>query len=825
MKKIRITAGMLIIMLVFNMIFTSAALADDWRYSPIKASISIENNGVYSAEELDEIIFEVFNSSSLTRTFTEKISLKDAYNYVLWNSDISRKLAPKTTEKKSLNMIKFSVGDYVLSYSINVGGIDYSEEINFYCSGDTLILNNQGVNEHFLGSAFHTDRDISNMKHGGYSIFRASLGWSNVEKEKGVYALPDNVTEPIDKIKESGIEALVCLSGNNALYGENDFPKTDAEVNGFANFCAYVVGQLKGKVKYYEMFNEPNSLHQIWGSDYVKLIKAAYPAIKAADPDAVVLGVSQAGIWWPNNVEADFMKQVFQAGGAPYMDAVSAHAYPDLSKVAVDEHPYSYKQVMDCIVDAMCGANLPIWITETGYGSMPNEYGSVDEYQQAAYEARLMVMFDEDGRADKMMKYQLKDLVPDPDMVFDQAHFGLTYNDGTIKPNYRTTTAKNKLTAGMTFAGKDVHMDSSKKGYSVYSYAKDSKKVYILWANGGNEYSLNITAGAAQYSSAAVGNTLNISVPKSSEGETVTVRDAYGNIIKDTSSLTLDFMPKYIICGDKQENIGSADININGNTVTVSGKSAEPNQSVTIRIAAQDEIDLPKGYANQCKSDSQRNFSFTAELESGAYCVLLNSGNVIERYITIEGEAPAESDEMNVSVDGNTAVISGTSIEPNQNVSVRIFRKGNDTLPFAYANQCVSDDERRFSFTAELEKGKYTAVVNNGNSKQADFEIKPGISLSKDGVSLDNLNGVKDTDTLEADFYLEGISKPLYAIAAFYKGGRLAGIKREEVTPGANGIAEKKLTISADERKGTDEIACFVWNSSLKPYWGAVRFK
>lgn len=79
----------------------------------------------------------------------------------------------------------------------------------------------------------------------------------------------------------------------------------------------------------------------------------------------------------------------------------------------MDEHPYSFKQVMDCVVDAMCGASLPIWITETGYANFTNENGTIDEYQQAAYETRLMVMFDEDGRADMIMKYQLKDLVPD----------------------------------------------------------------------------------------------------------------------------------------------------------------------------------------------------------------------------------------------------------------------------------------------------------------------------------------------------------------------------------------------------------------------------
>ena len=93
MKKIKITSGILIVMLIFNMIFTSAVLAGNWENSPIKISVSIEKNGVYSSEELDAISFDVSNSSSLTRSFTVTISLKDAYNNVLWSRDTTEKLA------------------------------------------------------------------------------------------------------------------------------------------------------------------------------------------------------------------------------------------------------------------------------------------------------------------------------------------------------------------------------------------------------------------------------------------------------------------------------------------------------------------------------------------------------------------------------------------------------------------------------------------------------------------------------------------------------------------------------------------------------------
>ena len=828
MKKVRIISGIIIMMLVFNMIFVSSVSADGWEYSPIKADVSVENNGAYSSDELDTITFDVSNSSSLARVFTEKITLKDAYGNVLWNSDTERSLAPKTNEVSPVHMIEFSLGDYVLSYVINVRGVDCSKEIRFYCSGDTLILENQGINEHFTRNISYTDRDISNMKNGGYSIFRSTIPWSSVEKEKGGYTLPELCIDRIDKIKENGIEALIVLSGNNSLYGENEFPKTDEEVEGFANFCSYVAGELKGKVKYYEMFNEPNSLHNISGERYAKLIKAAYPAIKAADPEAYVLGVSQAGIWWPTTCEATFMKQVFEAGGADYMDAVSVHPYPDMSKKAVDENPVSYKEVMDCIVDAMCGAKLPIWITETGYSSVTNEYGSISDDEQAAFEVRLLVLFDEDGRADMMMKYQLRDLQENPEKDWDQAHFGLTFNDGTPKPNYRTATAKNKLTYGMKMSGKDVHTDSNNgyKGYSVYRYENDSnKKVYVLWSNGGNVYNLKLSTGTSEYSSSADGGALNISLPVG-DAEDVTVRDAFGNRITDMSSIRLDFWPKYIICGETaEESSDSFYVDTVGNTVSISGKSVKPNQKVTVKISVPGAADLENVYLSQCSSDAQRNFSFTAELESGTYIVRVNNGHIREKEITVKGKAAEETEGMNVSVSGSTATISGKSIKPNQKVTVRISRKEGGELPFVYVNQCVSGADKGFSFTAELEKGEYTVFVNNGKEVKVDFEVRTGILLRKNGATVDVFSGVQPTDSLEAEFCIENVNEPLYVFTALYKDSRVVWVRREEAKPNGDGTVADKMIIPSDARSGADRLVCVVWNGDLKPYLAARHFK
>ena len=848
-RKIRILAAVVTGLLFINILSVPRAYADEFENALIRADVStaenraMEDGGVYSAEELNELSFKLDNKAWRGVDFVFSVRLSDPYN-TLWESGEERRLEKGQSETVIMQLSDFSNGDYTLVFGVKTNGVVYEKSVGFYCSGKTLAVENQGINEHLYSEAFnYTEKDYRYMKNAGFSMFRSTLTWGNVEKSKGIYKIPEFVTEKTDKAKEYGNDALVVLGAENELYCKSGyFPTSDDAIAAYAKYCGYVAGELKGKVKYYEVLNEPrwmkydvpNLTVQLKAQYYVKLLKAAYTEIKKADPDAFVLGISESDVVGASSFNTDHIKYIFDEGGADYMDGLSVHTYPGVLRKAIDEMPLTYTDMIDCLEGLMPqNKKMPIWITETGYSATKNEYGDITDELQAAYLVRIMTLFDRDGRADMMMKYQLRNLFETEDRdakTAAQGQFGMIHYDEnrTIKPNYRTATAKNKLTYNMKCVGDDVHTDRNNgyKGYSVYKYEDNSnknKKVYVLWSNGGNEYNLSLSKGSAEYSSSVSNNTLNINLPVG-EDENITVRDAFGNIITDMNNLKLDFWPKYIICGEAGEGSDSLYVSAVGHTVSINGKSVRPNQNVTVKISAPGEIDLPGGYVNQCKSDSQRNFSFTTELEGGTYLVRVNNGNVREREITIKGQTPAETGEMNVSVSGNTANISGKSVKPNQNVTVRISLKGSNEPPFVYVNQCVSGDDRSFSFTAELEKGEYTAFVNNGNTENTDFEIKDGISLKKNGITANSLGGIQPTDKLEAEFYLENAGEPLYALAALYKDDRVVWTQREEIKPNSNKVAADKLTIPASAGIGADKLVCFVWNGDLKPYFGVRQF-
>lgn len=136
--------------------------------------------------------------------------------------------------------------------------------------------------------------------------------------------------------------------------GPND-PPLDARY--YADFMTAAAARYKGRIHYWELWNEPDYALHTWSgtmTQWVSLVlKPGYQAVKAVDSTAqVVLG----GLAGDTNLGA-----VYQAGGGPYFDIVSFHAY---YPVAVAD-----STAWDHIRAALATNNdtkKPIWLTEFG---------------------------------------------------------------------------------------------------------------------------------------------------------------------------------------------------------------------------------------------------------------------------------------------------------------------------------------------------------------------------------------------------------------------------------------------------------------------------
>ena len=117
----------------------------------------------------------------------------------------------------------------------------------------------------------------------------------------------------------------------------DNMPQVDAAVLGAAKYGCTVLAQFtdreqctpehlrwvltkfKGRIKYYEILNEPNLTMK--PDEYVRLLKTLYPLVKGLDPDAQVLAPATCGLQLP------WIEAFYKANGGKFFDILSIHDY------------------------------------------------------------------------------------------------------------------------------------------------------------------------------------------------------------------------------------------------------------------------------------------------------------------------------------------------------------------------------------------------------------------------------------------------------------------------------------------------------------------
>lgn len=153
----------------------------------------------------------------------------------------------------------------------------------------------------------------------------------------------------------------------------------------FADFAARFAERYRGKVTHMIIGNEPNLSFE-WGyrpttaEDYVALLKVVYPAIKAANPDMVVLAgalaptLEPAGSPWGLN-DLQYLAQMYEAGAADYFDGLAVHSYgltfPATAVPAPDILNFRRIELVRDVMLQFGDTDTQIYITETGWNDHP----------------------------------------------------------------------------------------------------------------------------------------------------------------------------------------------------------------------------------------------------------------------------------------------------------------------------------------------------------------------------------------------------------------------------------------------------------------------
>jgi hypothetical protein len=367
----------------------------------------------------------------------------------------------------------------------------------------------------------------------GLTWFRDwSLKWTHVEPEKGrfEFAEPDY---QIDRVLKEGLHVIGLLPFPSSDWSSTAPASVPAkgwpgvpwrgvymprDLGEFQDYVRATVRHYAGRIDVWEIMNEPvyteYALTRSLGykeADYVKLLEAAYKAVKEADPKAMVIGGIAGG---PTNGTADFIA----AGGLKWIDAINIHTYPGMSQ------PESYLAGLRQLDEGMekAGGRKPIWDTEGAYYSnddMPYKpfewWGGMtyidNEKDCAAMQVRLDVL---------LISYGTRKI------IYHSGTIGTLNNEDMASIFFEWDGAPRKMAATQAALTALLGPDTAALGAMreeprVYGFRSRGKTVVVAWDETGSGYVLRPGQGAR-------------------------LVDIVGNEIKERS-VALDEEPRYVV--------------------------------------------------------------------------------------------------------------------------------------------------------------------------------------------------------------------------------------------------------------------------------------
>ncbi len=323
-------------------------------------------------------------------------------------------------------------------------------------------------------------RTLDLVQAGGFQWIRQGFPWNDIEisgkgdfvdtrngAPKSAWAKYDYI---VDQATQRHIQILARLDAppawaqpppnyQNACGGTAvDFSHSPpANLSDFADFVTAVVSRYKGRIRYFQIWNEPNLIGE-WppqpdAAAYTALLKVAYQAAHTANPDAVVvmapLAQTTAGGCNPNDLT--FLQDMYTAGAQPYFDLASVMAY-GLANSPLDRRAdfnrinFSRPELARDIMVHNGDAAKGVWASEYGWVSLPPDWGANPLNKpgiwgniSAAQQAQYLVEGYQRARADwpwmgPMFVWHMRDPAPIPHEP--QPYFGILNTDFSPRPAY-----------------------------------------------------------------------------------------------------------------------------------------------------------------------------------------------------------------------------------------------------------------------------------------------------------------------------------------------------------------------------------------------------
>ncbi|CAI0815073.1 Beta-xylosidase [Serratia liquefaciens] len=344
-----------------------------------------------------------------------------------------------------------------------------------------------GINMHVRHYPNSGDYYLKLAKEYGFTSIREDYPWAQVEGPVGKYSLIGNLGK-VDSVfatseQSFGLSSMLVLAYTNPLYDKNGYPSSEAAIDAFANYAYWTAKRFKGKVKYYEVWNEWLVGTGVRGNKkppseevFFELVKKTALAVKKADPEAIVMTGSLNPLKDKDNAWLD---KLLDMGMMQYVDGISVHPYsyrnPD-KEMRKPEGNLAGIDVFENKLKAKVGRTVPIYITEMGFPTHIGDGGiSGDLAAQNVIKYTLLAK-----SRDYIKGIWWYDLIDDGANPNNREHrFGFIAQNLVAKP-----AADNlKKIAAIANNYQVVNYKQSENGDNIVVLKKGTERATITWSN------------------------------------------------------------------------------------------------------------------------------------------------------------------------------------------------------------------------------------------------------------------------------------------------------------------------------------------------------
>lgn len=359
----------------------------------------------------------------------------------------------------------------------------------------------------------HTDALMDAMVLAGYGTSRIETTWGEVEKTPGNYSFAGEGPRVVGELADRGQRVMWNAGLTSPLYDNNRTPASPEAIAAFAAYVGATAANYSatgdshdiGILNEYNSTGFNNGTCGLSAACYLQILKPAYAAAHAADPDADVMAPITAGtqLAWAQ----DFIAQ----GGLSHIDTYATNFYGYAQNGAGTPPEATTElanlQQLTAMIDAADGdRNIPVRITENGW---PTHLAGSTLAQQADYAIRGPLLAQLAG-ADEYLWYDLYDdgfnageredrfgLINRAD---DTACFlwkcpGENYTYGGVhgispKPGFVSQAVAIRQTVGKQLGGREDLGSAST--YSLrYDTTDSAQTTRVLWSTGSDAVSID----------------------------------------------------------------------------------------------------------------------------------------------------------------------------------------------------------------------------------------------------------------------------------------------------------------------------------------------